>query len=42
MAVYNRLALLLLSTAHATYLLTLPTEVPPIPSISCVLILALN
>ena len=35
----NRLALLLLRTAHATYLLTLPPEVPPIPSISCVQIL---
>ena len=35
----NRLALLLLRTAHTTYLLTFPPEVPPIPSISCVLIL---
>ena len=35
----NRLSLLLLRTAHATYLLTFPPEVPPIPSISCVLIL---
>ena len=35
----NRLALLLLRTAHATYLLTFPPEVPPTPSISCVLIL---
>ena len=35
----NRLALLLLRTAHAIYLLTFPPEVQPIPSISCVLIL---
>ena len=35
----NRLSLLLLRTAYATYLLTLPPEVPPILSISCVLIL---
>ena len=37
----NRLALLLLRTANAIYLLTLPPEVPPIPSTSCVLILVI-
>ena len=35
----KRLALLILCTAHATYLLTFPPEVPSISSISCVLML---